>query len=174
MKIAIISDSHDNLTKLRQAVQVSLHRGADTLVHAGDFVSPFSLDPLAEAKIPIHAVLGNNDGEREGLRKRFALLGAHFWEGPVSFYLRDTLVHLQHFSFTEEQLNLPSATSPPANAPKLHPELFICGHTHKLQIKQWKNCTLVNPGECCGYLTGKSTMVLYDTEKRNCEIITLD
>ncbi|MGM9997942.1 MAG: metallophosphoesterase [Candidatus Bruticola sp.] len=173
MKIAVISDSHDNISKLRQAVQMSLHRGADALIHAGDFVSPFSLAPLAEAKIPIHAVLGNNDGEREGLRRRFALMGAHFWEGPVSFYLYDTLIHLQHFSFTDEQLSQNYALKP-LNTQNIQHELFIYGHTHEFKIEQWENCTLVNPGECCGYLTGKATMALYDTQTRSCEIITLD
>jgi predicted phosphodiesterase len=31
----------------------------------------------------------------------------------------------------------------------------------------------VNPGEVCGYLTGKSTIALLDTDRREAEIIEL-
>jgi predicted phosphodiesterase len=32
---------------------------------------------------------------------------------------------------------------------------------------------IVNPGEACGYLTGKSTVALLDTDKHKAEIIEL-
>ncbi len=104
MKIAILSDSHDNLDKLRQAVCVCKKAEVEAIIHAGDFISPFSLTPLEESKIPVHAVLGNNDGERDGLRRRFAMMGAHFWEGPVTFFIGNTCVNLQHFSYTANEL----------------------------------------------------------------------
>jgi len=31
----------------------------------------------------------------------------------------------------------------------------------------------VNPGEVCGYLSGKSTIALFDTDRREAEIIEL-
>lgn len=193
MKIAILSDSHDNLDKLRQAVCVCKKAEVEAIIHAGDFISPFSLTPLEESKIPVHAVLGNNDGERDGLRRRFAMMGAHFWEGPVTFFIGNTCVNLQHFSYTANELSTYMATSSSAakhirqqnshsgqtlsakDILQTQPHgLLIYGHTHKLKIEKLSNCTIVNPGECCGWLTGRATMVIYDTESKNCEVIDLN
>ncbi len=193
MKIAILSDSHDNLDKLRQAMCVCQQSGAEAIIHAGDFISPFSLSPLEESKIPVHAVLGNNDGERDGLRRRFAMMGAHFWEGPVTFFLGDTCVNLQHFAYTATELSAYMAASSSAakhirqqnfrsnkgvsakDILQAQPHgLLVYGHTHELKIEKLSNCTIVNPGECCGWLTGRATMVIYDTDSRDCEVIDLN
>lgn len=193
MKIAILSDSHDNLDKLRQAVRVCQNAGVEAILHAGDFISPFSLAPLEESKIPVHAVLGNNDGEKDGLRKRFAMMGAHFWEGPVAFFLGETFINLQHFSYTATELSAYLASSS-SSAKHMRQQnehngksmsvkdilqnqphgLLIYGHTHELKIEKLKNCTIVNPGECCGWLTGRATMVIYDSATKDCEVINLD
>ncbi len=193
MKIAILSDSHDNLDKLRQAMRVCQKAEVGAILHAGDFISPFSLAPLEESKIPVHAVLGNNDGERDGLRRRFAMMGAHFWEGAVTFFLSDTYINLQHFSYTATELSsYMSAASSAAKQLRRQNDhqgktlsakdilqaqphgLLIYGHTHELKIEKLSNCTIVNPGECCGWLTGRATMVIYDTNSRDCEVIDLN
>ena len=66
MKIAIISDSHDNIWKLDQALaQISR---ADALIHCGDLCSPFVIKHLgawAGNKKTIYIVWGNNDGDRQ-------------------------------------------------------------------------------------------------------------
>ena len=41
--------------------------------------------------------------------------------------------------------------------------VVIHDHTHKDSIYQKGEMMVVNPGEVCGYLTGKSTMALLDT-----------
>ena len=63
MRIAILSDIHDNIPKLRAAL-ARLDR-ADALVCLGDLCSPFIIKELALGYGgPIHVVFGNNDGDR--------------------------------------------------------------------------------------------------------------
>lgn len=190
MKIAIISDTHDNTEKLKLALQAAGKAHAEAVIHAGDFVAPFALEPLSKCGLPVHAVLGNNDGERDGLRRAFALMGAHFWEGPVQFSLGDTVINLQHLPYTASEMaaHMASASTPKTAAVHTVPSknllardlmnsqprrILICGHTHKPKIEKIKNMLIINPGECCGWLTGKSTFVMCDTAEHSAELIEI-
>ncbi|MBP7964188.1 MAG: metallophosphoesterase family protein, partial [Caldilineaceae bacterium] len=63
-KIAILSDSHDNIWNLEEALVQVNESGADLLVHLGDLVAPFIVAQLAQAFAgPIHIIQGNNDGD---------------------------------------------------------------------------------------------------------------
>ncbi|MEM1954270.1 MAG: metallophosphoesterase family protein [Nitrososphaerota archaeon] len=63
MKVAVLSDTHDNLVKLRSALSLARERGVEAVVHLGDFTSPFTLRELSGAAPRVVAVLGNNDGD---------------------------------------------------------------------------------------------------------------
>ncbi|MCK7489623.1 MAG: metallophosphoesterase family protein [Anaerotruncus sp.] len=45
------------------------------VVHAGDFVAPFTAEELRNLRAPVKAVFGNCDGERAGLARAFQGLG---------------------------------------------------------------------------------------------------
>jgi len=74
MQIGIISDTHDNVPAVEAAMERFAAEGVDALVHCGDFVAPPVIPHLDREGVPVHAVRGNNDGEREGLREAFASL----------------------------------------------------------------------------------------------------
>ena len=62
MKIAILSDIHDNVWKLAAALKPA--READALICCGDLCSPVVVHQLGrEFSGPIHIVFGNNDGD---------------------------------------------------------------------------------------------------------------
>jgi putative phosphoesterase len=69
MKIAVISDSHDNIWKLEKAMQFISQ--TDVVLHCGDLISPFMIKRLIEGLgvIPVHIVWGNNDGDKVLLKK---------------------------------------------------------------------------------------------------------
>jgi hypothetical protein len=46
------------------------------------------------------------------------------------------------------------------------------GHLHKIDIRQDKKM-IINPGEICGYLTGKSTFVLLNEKTNENRIIEI-
>ena len=62
MRIAILSDVHDNIWKLETLLD---RLEAEALVFCGDFCAPFTLAQIAESFAgPIHVVFGNNDGDQ--------------------------------------------------------------------------------------------------------------
>ncbi|HET6810045.1 MAG TPA: metallophosphoesterase family protein [Acidimicrobiales bacterium] len=66
-RVAVLADTHlrSGLDRLSPAARQVLGR-ADVILHAGDVVSRTALGELSELG-PLHAVLGNNDGELTGL-----------------------------------------------------------------------------------------------------------
>ncbi len=64
MKIAIVSDSHDNIWKLAAAMPHLAE--ADAVIHCGDLVAPFMIIRLIKGTDgkPVHLVWGNNDGDK--------------------------------------------------------------------------------------------------------------
>lgn len=75
MRVAIMSDSHDNIWNMRKAVEIVKGRQAGLLIHCGDFIAPFMLKELDLAGIPVHGVFGNNDGDQYTLtRMAFSML----------------------------------------------------------------------------------------------------
>lgn len=62
MRIAILSDIHDNIWKLEAALAAV--RDADVLLCCGDLCSPFVVHQLGRGFArSIHVVFGNNDGD---------------------------------------------------------------------------------------------------------------
>ena len=62
MRIAILSDIHDNVWKL--AAALAHLGGTDAMICCGDLCSPFIVHQLGRGFTkPIHVVFGNNDGD---------------------------------------------------------------------------------------------------------------
>jgi hypothetical protein len=52
-------------------------------------------------------------------------------------------------------------------------EVIIYGHTHRTDLRKIGKTLIVNPGECGGWLSGKSTIALLDLENLEAKIIDL-
>ena len=52
-------------------------------------------------------------------------------------------------------------------------DIVVRGHTHKPEIKKVGKTLVINPGEACGYLSGKRTIALLDLEKSKGEIFEI-
>ena len=53
-----------------------------------------------------------------------------------------------------------------------HYDLVVYGHTHQIDLREGP-CVVVNPGEACGYLSGRATVVVLDTATMKPERIDL-
>ena len=85
MKIGLIADTHDRLPAIAELVRQLQAGGANMLLHAGDYCSPFSLTPIEEAQISLAGVFGRNDGDPQGLITRAqSALGIELFESPHS------------------------------------------------------------------------------------------
>ena len=61
MKIAIISDTHDNIENTEKAIEIFKQKKVSSIIHCGDFCAPFMMIILDRAEIPIDCVFGNID-----------------------------------------------------------------------------------------------------------------
>ena len=161
MKVAILSDIHDNIWTL-ETLLAGLE--AETLIFCGDFCAPFTLDQIARAfEGPIHAVLGNNDGDP-------LLLGRIAGKHP-----HVTL----HGQFAE--LALAGRRVAVTHYPEIGRAIaqggvydLVChGHSHERLVERTGRTLRVNPGEVMGR-KGPSTYAIYDTERGEAEIVQVD
>lgn len=159
MKVGIISDSHDNLTLIRKAVQIFNEKAVDMVIHAGDFVAPFSLVPLDDLKCEYIGVFGNNDGERFGLSKRSK---GRIFLPPHNVELSGKKILVLH-----EPYEIVSLTKSQVY------DIIIYGHTHNHVIEKHERTMVINPGECCGWLTGKGTVAVLNIDEMEAELIYL-
>ena len=158
MKIAVISDSHDNLHALEKFLKRIEGEKVDLVIHCGDFVSPFSVKYILDnLKCDFFGVFGNNDGELLGLTK---VSGGLIEKPPVL-----KLVDSQRFVVMHEPLFVDSL------AKSGDFDFILYGHTHEVDLRVINGCQIINPGELCGYLTGRSTFVILDTEKPTLDLI---
>jgi len=157
MLIGVMSDSHDNLPKIKKAVDIFNKKNVSLVIHAGDYVSPFSLNLLENLKCPYKGIFGNNDGEKVGLAKKS---NNRIKESPQELKIDSKKVLVIH--------DLKSLSP---SLKKARFDIIIHGHTHIPEISKNGSCLMVNPGECCGWVKGKASIALIDTEKMSAEII---
>jgi putative phosphoesterase len=165
MLIGLIADTHDNLPMVDRAMKRLNEENVELVLHAGDYVAGFVIPRFKELKAKLIGVFGNNDGDHELLRKRFSEnerleLRGNFAEITADG-LKIALLHGGDVELLEALIDQERF------------DVVIQGHTHIAEIRRKGKTLVVNPGEVCGYLTGKSTLALLDTVKREAKIIEL-
>jgi putative phosphoesterase len=163
MKLGVLSDTHDNLANLRKAVEIFLENGVEAVLHAGDFCSPFTLPvfkPLAEKGVTMHAVFGNNDGDKLLLTRRGEGF-CSFSDGICRVSLGGRRIILMHYPDVAEDLYRLGGY-----------DLVIHGHDHKARV-EGEGRKLLNPGTCSGYLADRASVALVDTEDLAVELADL-
>ncbi len=164
MLIGIVSDTHDNLPMIKKAIDTLNERKVGLVLHAGDIVSPFVPRLFADLRAPMVITFGNGDAEREILRKRFADIGKDvkglFSEIEIG-RIRLAMTHGDERDLVNSLIK------------SQFYHVVVYGHTHEATTYVSGNTLVVNPGEICGYLSGRSTMALLDAETRTTKIIQL-
>jgi len=164
MIVGIMADTHDRLPLVDKAVKVLNEHDAELVLHAGDYIAPFVIPRFKPLKAKLIGVFGNNDGEKNGLKKKFKEIDAEI-HGSFAYLAVDGLkIALLHGSEEELLRSLISTES--------H-DIIIHGHTHEAKAYRKGRTLVVNPGEVCGYLTEKSTIALLDSQTKEAKIIEL-
>jgi len=165
MLVGLIADTHDRLPMIDKAVKKLNEEDVELVLHAGDYVAPFVIPKFKELKAKLIGVFGNNDGDRELLKKRFTEYEDLEIRGSFTEIVVDSLkIALLHGS--EEELLKALINSEGF-------DVVVHGHTHKAEVYRKDKTLIVNPGEVCGYLFSKSTIALLDTGRREARIIDL-
>jgi uncharacterized protein len=165
MLIGAISDTHDNLLQIQRAVKILNEQKVQLVLHAGDYVAGFVVPQLAKLDCPLIGVFGNNDGDHELLKKRFSetkncTIHDRFTQVTVDGY-RIALLH-------GHELELLSAIVDSG-----YFDAVVHGHSHNSSVERKGKTLSVNPGELCGYLTGKPTLAILDTVKKEAKIVPI-
>jgi uncharacterized protein len=159
MRIAILSDIHDNLWNLAAAVNTV--RDADVLICCGDLCSPFVIDELAKFPRDVHIVFGNNDADLYRITSKAAKKpNCHLHGELFQQEFEGKRFAVNHFDY----LAKPIAASGEYDV--------VCfGHNHEYEISQRGSCLLINPGPIMGakFSSGAwedvaATFVVYDTD----------
>jgi len=162
--VGIMADTHDHLPLVEKAVKRLNEEKVELVLHAGDYVAPFVLARLKELNSQLIGVFGNNDGDKELLKRKFAENGFEIRGEFAEIEAGNTKIAMLHGHQTLLLNALINAEAYP---------VIVHGHTHKAEIRRKGKTLIINPGETCGYLTGKSTAALLDTETMEARIIQL-
>lgn len=127
MKIGVMSDSHGQISKVKQAVkQVG---PVDGWFHLGDLSQDgFELAQLVH--VPVKVVQGNCDGKTDALVDEFVAWGGKkFWlthghRYGVKYDLNDLVEWANHYGV----------------------DAVLYGHTHEAYAKETKGIWVINPG----------------------------
>ena len=162
MKIAILSDIHDNIWKLAAAMP---HLAAcDAVIHCGDLCSPFVITRLGQGvgDKPVHIVWGNNDGDAHLIHRNAAAFPNISLDGEVSrFEFGGLRIAVNHY---------PELARGLAGSGDF--DLVCYGHDHVAHQEWVSRCLLLNPGELMG-MNGNSRMAIVETETRSVEEVDL-
>ncbi len=158
MRIAILSDIHDNLWNLAAAIEAV--KDADTLICCGDLCSPFVIDELAKFPRDVHIVFGNNDADlyritTKALRTPNCRVHGELFQTTFD----GKRFAINHFDYIAR----PMAKSGDYDV--------VCfGHNHTFEISHERDCLLINPGPIMGaeFSTGSwgecaPTFAVHDT-----------
>lgn len=161
MRIAILSDIHDNIWKLAAALDSV--RDTDAMICCGDLCSPFVIHQLGRGFTrPIHVVFGNNDGDLFRITanaRRYEHIHIHgeLFRGDFGG-LRFAVNHYDNIA------RLLAASG--------EFDVVCFGHNHVFEVTKIGRAMSINPGPVMGASFGPdgsavnvpSTLVVYDTE----------
>ena len=162
MRVAILSDIHDNVWKLEAALRFLAD--CDAMICCGDLCSPFVLDQLARGfSKPLHIVFGNNDADTFRITAKtpkyphVRLRGEFFGEE-----LDGRRIAVNHF----DNIALAIARGGEYDA-------VFYGHNHVFDIRRMGKTLALNPGSIMGCQFDSqanrtdvaSTFAVYDTGK---------
>lgn len=162
MKLGIMSDTHDNIWKLEEAI--SHLSEAQAVLHCGDICSPFMIRRLGErlAGVPVHVVWGNNDGDPFLISRvavDFPSIQLHGLTARLEFDGRRVAVN--HY---------PDIARDMAHAGRY--DIVCYGHDHTAHEERMGDTLLVNPGEVLG-LKGRSSLAVVETEDLSVQFVDL-
>ena len=163
MKIGLISDTHDNIQNIQNAILLFNDKHVRFVIHAGDIVSPEAVEVFAGVKLI--GVLGNNDLEIDRLTNAFDKIGGQLKGEFCEIEQDDLIFAVYHGTNSRRKDSLIQSGKY---------DVVVCGHTHKIQNKKVGKTLVINPGTANGWFFGYSaSAAIFDTQTREPEFLHL-
>lgn len=170
MKLAIVSDSHDNIPRIDQMLGIIKNEKIDTIIHCGDVTTLVTIKYLSKRFVgKIYLSLGNAD-KMHGLEKKdIKLKNVVVFENFGELEANNINIAFVHFPEIAKKL---------ANTKKYN--FVFYGHTHKPWEETIKGArgtstssvSLINPGTLCGDFN-KSTFAMLDLDSKELKLVIL-
>jgi putative phosphoesterase len=138
VKIGIISDTHDQIPRIKKAVEIFKNEKIELLIHCGDLVAPLMLNYFKDLSCPMKFIFGNNSGDialHLQVAKKLGL-NAEF-SNFFSLEIEGRRIAVYHGDIPEITKALIDCGS------------FDCvfsGHDHVARIERYCKVLFINPG----------------------------
>lgn len=162
MKIAIVSDTHDNLANFNKAIDFLNEQKIEVMLHCGDICNQETInEALKNFNGAIYVVRGNGDFDLHELPEKLELElgGSPLHQASAD---RSKKIFINHY---------PDIAKKAAESGKY--DVVFYGHTHRPWEEAIGTCRLVNPGELAGQRY-KPCFALYDTATDRLELKILE
>ncbi len=164
MKIAVWSDSHDNLPNIQKALAYIKTQGIETLIHCGDLAAPSVIKKELGPKFDgqIHFIHGNvADRElNQQVAKEFPRVTCYGDQGELE--LGGKKIVFNHYPDEAKKL---------AQTGKY--DVVFYGHNHTPWEETIGQTKMFNPGTLAG-MFNKATFAIYDTDTNEAKLIILE
>ena len=180
MKIGILSDTHDDIENVQEAIQIFNQNKVEYVIHAGDYIFPGIIKEFSKLNAKLIGVYGNNDGERNGILKSFIDVNGEL-KGEIGDIEIDN-IKFGIYHGTDKETKERIISSKKYN-------ILICGHTHKREpnnsgkIEKYNNnnnTLILNPGSAhrksislSGAFSEIGRIILFDTQSKAYEFVDL-
>lgn len=163
MKIGLISDTHDNIEKIRKSIKLFKDNNTSFVIHAGDYVSPDAIRVFQGVNLV--GVFGNNDFDKSGIKEAFTDIGGQIHGDLYELEVDDIIVAVYHGTQPESKnIMIQSGKY----------DIVVCGHTHRIQNTRVGNTQVVNPGTASGWFFGYwATIAIFDTITKSVDFINI-
>lgn len=162
MKVAIISDSHDNLANFKKAISLIKKEKIKFLIHCGDIFEPETVkEVLKDFSGRTHFVLSDVDEDYfENIEKDYFkdFPKIKIWGQVGEIEIEEKKIAFCHSPKTAFKL---------AFSQKY--DIVFYGHLHKPWEARIKKTKLVNPGNIAG-LFFRASFAIYDTKSDKLEL----
>lgn len=169
MLVGIVSDTHDNYAAAEAAAERFAERGVDRVLHCGDFIAPPLLAAFDGHGFALHGVLGNNDGELDGLETTIDDLGngSQLHGRYATLEFDGTTFHLLHGDQGIDEVNARAETDDYD---------YVCyGHFHVAEQREEGDTTVLNPGAHFPTVPDDNRSVaVVDTETDEVEFVSVE
>ena len=146
-----------------KAIEAFNEQRVEYVLHAGDMVSPFTAKAFAAVKeAKFIAVFGNCDGEKVMLKEAIEGFGGEVHPQSYTGQIDGKEILMSHIPATLDAL-----------AQSGNFDLIIYGHTHNQMTSKVGKTLVINPGETTDWVTGRSTIVILETDDMNAQVIEL-
>jgi uncharacterized protein len=161
VRIGILSDIHDNLWALEDALRALAD--TDALLGLGDYCASFTVATIGEGFAgPVHLVWGNNDGDKLAI-------------GRVAAQHPQITLHGEWAKLELGGRKIALVHDPGLGRALAEGERFdlVChGHDHQRNLTSVGRTLLLNPGEVMGR-RGVRSVACYDTETGTADLLVL-